>query len=68
MKILTSFSVIKMSEGLRLSYTYTEINDETGIATNNNVQESRFLVQKELQQPVQDVMTYIIENFLSEGN
>ncbi len=68
MKILTSFSVIKMSEGLRLSYTYTEINDKTGIATNNNVQESRFLVQKELQQPVQDVMTYIIENFLSEGN
>lgn len=68
MKILTSFSVIKMSEGLRLSYTYTEINDKTGIATNNNVQESRFLVQKELQHPVQDVMTYIIENFLSEGN
>ena len=28
MKILTSFSVIKMSEGLRLSYTYTEINEE----------------------------------------
>ncbi|HDN2450548.1 TPA: hypothetical protein P1J72_003905, partial [Clostridioides difficile] len=47
MKILTSFSVIKMSEGLRLSYTYTEINEE-GVAINNNVQESRFIVQDEL--------------------
>ena len=38
MKILTSFSVIKMSEGLRLSYTYTEIDPNTGVPINNNVQ------------------------------
>ena len=36
MKVLTSFSVIKMSEGLRISYTYTEIDEITGITKNNN--------------------------------
>lgn len=64
MKILTSFSVIKMSEGLRLSYTYTEIDQNTGIAINNNVQESRFIVQDELKNSSNNIMTYIENNFL----
>lgn len=64
MKILTSFSVIKMSEGLRLSYTYSEIDANTGIAINNNVQESRFIVQDELKTPCDNIMNYIQENFL----
>ena len=64
MKVLTSFSVIKMSEGLRLSYTYTEIDSNTGMAINNNIQESRFIVQEELKTPCNDVMKYIQENFL----
>lgn len=64
MKILTSFSVIKMSEGLRLSYTYTEIDQNTGIAINNNVQESRFVVQDELKNSSNNIMTYIENNFL----
>lgn len=65
MKILTSFSIIKMSEGLRLSYTYTEINPETGVTINNNVQESRFVVQEELKNGANDIMSYIEANFLS---
>lgn len=64
MKILTSFSVIKMSEGLRLSYTYTEIDASTGVAINNNIQESRFIVQDELKTSANDIMKYIQENFL----
>ncbi|UWD55000.1 MAG: hypothetical protein [Bacteriophage sp.] len=63
MKILTSFSVIKMSEGLRLSYTYTEINEE-GVPINNNVQESRFIVQDELKGYSNNIMKYIEEKFL----
>lgn len=63
MKILTSFSVIKMSEGLRISYTYTEINSE-GITINNNVQESRFIVQEELKNSANDIMSYIQNNFI----
>lgn len=63
MKILTSFSVIKMSEGLRLSYTYTEINED-GVAINNNVQESRFIVQDELKNSSNHIMAYIENNFL----
>lgn len=63
MKILTSFSVIKMSEGLRISYTYTEVNEE-GIAINNNVQESRFIVQDELKTNSNNIMSYIENNFL----
>lgn len=64
MKVLTSFSVIKMSEGLRISYTYTEIDAETGITINNNVQESRFVVQEELKTSSNSIMTYIENNFL----
>lgn len=64
MKILTSFSVIKMSEGLRLSYTYTEIDANTGVAINNNIQESRFIVQDELKTSSNNIMKYIQENFL----
>lgn len=64
MKVLTSFSVIKMSEGLRISYTYTEIDSETGITINNNVQESRFVVQEELKTNSNNIMTYIENNFL----
>lgn len=65
MKILTSFSIIKMSEGLRLSYTYTEINPETGVTINNNVQESRFVVQAELRDSANDIMSFIETNLLS---
>ena len=64
MKVLTSFSVIKMSEGLRISYTYTEIDSETGITINNNVQESIFVVQEELKTNSNNIMTYIENNFL----
>ncbi len=63
MKILTSFSVIKMSEGLRLSYTYTAINEE-GVTVNNNAQESRFIVQDELKGYSNNIMKYIEEKFL----
>lgn len=63
MKILTSFSVIKISEGLRLSYTYTEINEE-GVPINNNAQESRFIVQDELKGYSNNIMKYIEEKFL----
>ena len=63
MKILTSFSVIKMSEGLRLSYSYTEIYEE-GVPINNNVQESRFIVQDELKGYSNNIMKYIEEKFL----
>ncbi|MDY3372362.1 MAG: hypothetical protein SOX50_03725 [Terrisporobacter othiniensis] len=64
MKILTSFSVIKMSEGLRISYTYTEIDGKTGVTINNNVQESRFIVQEELKNSSNNIMAYIENNFL----
>ena len=64
MKILTSFSIIKMSEGLRLSYTYTEIDPNTGITINNNIQESRFVVQEELKTSSNNIMNYIESNFL----
>ena len=64
MKILTSFSVIKMSEGHRLSYTYTEIDPNTGVPINNNVQESRFIVQDELKTNSNNIMKYIQDNFL----
>ncbi|MCC3668029.1 MULTISPECIES: hypothetical protein [Terrisporobacter] len=64
MKVLTSFSVIKMSEGLRISYTYTEIDEITGITKNNNVQESRFIVQDELKNSSNHIMAYIENNFL----
>ena len=64
MKVLTSFSVIKMSEGLRISYTYTEIDEITGITKNNNVQESRFIVQDELKNRSNHIMAYIENNFL----
>lgn len=65
MKVLTSFSVIKMSEGLRISYTYTEINPDTGITINNNVQESRFIVQEELKNDANNIMSYIETNFFN---
>lgn len=64
MKVLTSFSVIKMSEGQRISYTYTEINANTGEVINNNKQESRFIVQEELKSNANNIMTFVENNFL----
>lgn len=64
MKVLTSFSVIKMSEGQRISYTYTEINANTGEVINNNAQESRFIVQEELKSSSNNIMSFIENNFL----
>lgn len=64
MKVLTSFSVIKMSEGQRISYTYTEINANTGEVINNNKQESRFIVQEELKSSSNNIMSFIENNFL----
>lgn len=40
MKVLTSVTMHTTSEGQRLSYTYSEVNEDTGAIVRDNIRES----------------------------
>lgn len=44
MKVLTSVTLHTTSEGQRVSYTYSEIDDETGVVKADNIRESRVVM------------------------
>lgn len=66
MKQLSSFLVLNVSGGDRISYTYDEIDGNTGELTNSNVKESFFVVNDDLRDHVEAIRGYIRENKISE--
>lgn len=65
MKQLSSFLALAVNGGDRVSFTYDEINDETGNVESSNNKESFFVVDGELRSHIEAVREYIRENKLS---
>lgn len=63
-KILTSFTHLITGEGHRLSYTYSEV-DENGNLVSQNNRGNFIVVQEELINSIKTIEEYIKENKLS---
>lgn len=64
MKQLSSFLVLNVNGGDRISYTYDTIDDETGDVIDTNTKESFFVVSEELRAHLNSIREYIRENKL----
>ena len=60
MKILTGFAVIKDSVGHRITYTYSNVDQEGNIASSNN-KESFVVMEKEIKNLIGQLETKILE-------
>lgn len=65
MRQLSSFLVLNVSGGDRVSYTYDTLNDETGEIVGDNSKESFFVVDEQLRSHINAIRAYIRENKLS---
>ena len=65
MKQLSSFLVVYVGGGERVSYTYDEIDDESGEVANSNNKASFFAVDEGLRAHVEAIRDYICENKLA---
>lgn len=66
MKQLSSFMVLNVNGGDRVSYTYDEIDPDTGNVMSTNNKESFFVVDDDLRANIEGIRDYIRENRLSE--
>lgn len=64
MKQLGSFMVMNIDGGLRVSYTYDEIDDVTGELISQNNKKSFFAMDKTLIEDINKVQNFIKENKL----
>lgn len=65
-KRLSSFMVVNVGGGDRISYTYDEIDEETGNPISQNNKKSFYVVDSDLEASVNEVRTYIREHKLSD--
>lgn len=66
MKQLSSFMVLNVNGGDRISFTYDEINDDTGMLESGNKKENFFAIDPELKSHIEAIRDYIRDNKLSE--
>lgn len=64
MKQLNSFMVITLGGGDRISFTYDEINDSTGVPESTNNKENFFVVNPELRSHIEAIRDFIRKNKL----
>lgn len=64
MKQLSSFMVLNIDGGDRVSYTFDEIDDETGDAISQNNKKNFFVVDPELKAHIEAVRDFIRINKL----
>ena len=64
MKQLSSFMALSINGGDRITFTYDEINDETGEAVSQNNKGSFYVLDKTLLNHLNAVRNYIRENKL----
>lgn len=65
-KQLASFAVLNVNGGERISYTYDEIDAETGDVISSNNKGSFFAVDETLQAEIENIRKYIKDHKLSE--
>lgn len=65
MKQLSNFMVLNIGGGDRVSYTYDEINDETGAVISDNNKGNFYVVDNNLRQAIESIRAYIREHKLS---
>lgn len=66
MKQLSSFMVLNVNGGDRISFTYDEIDEETGTPTRTNVKESFYVINNELPEHINAIRTFIREHKLAD--
>lgn len=64
MKQLSSFLVLNVNGGDRVSYTYDEINDETGEPISTNNKGNFYVVDEELREHINAIRDFIRINKL----
>lgn len=65
-KQLASFAVLNVNGGQRISYTFDEIDAETGDVISSNQKESFYVVDDTLKKEIEDIRAYIQEHRLNE--
>lgn len=65
MKKLTSFTSHVTAEGQRISYTYSEIDENTGKLIGQNTRENFIVVDNELQSHIDAINSFINKNKLN---
>ena len=65
-KQLASFAVLNVNGGDRISYTFDEIDAETGDMISSNNKGSFFVVDSGLKGKITSIRNYISENKLAE--
>lgn len=65
-KQLASFAVLNVNGGQRISYTFDEIDAETGDVISSNQKGSFYVVDDTLKKEIEDVRAYIQEHRLNE--
>lgn len=65
MQQLSSFLVLNVNGGDRVSFTYDEIDENTGDLIDGNKKESFFVVDETLRSRIDAIRAYIRENKLS---
>ena len=64
MKQLSTFSVLNVNGGDRISFTYDEVDGDTGNVISTNNKESFFVVDAGLREDVEGIRNYIRTNRL----
>ncbi|MBR1820458.1 MAG: hypothetical protein IJ769_02415 [Clostridia bacterium] len=62
MKIITSVTVFNDAVGMRMSATYSEVDDATGRITNDNQRFDRVITDETAKTEAQAILAYAAEN------
>ena len=65
-KQLASFAVLNVNGGQRISYTFDEIDADTGDVISSNQKGSFYVVDDALKSEIEDIRTFIQEHRLNE--
>lgn len=66
MKQLSSFMVLNIDGGDRVTYTYNEINDSTGEPISRNNKDNFYVVDDELREHIKAIRDFIKDNKLND--
>ena len=66
MKQLSSFMVLNIGGGDRVTYTYDEINDSTGEPISRNNKGNFYVVNDELREHIKAIRDFIKDNKLND--
>lgn len=64
MKIVTSATVFKDGLGMRLSYTFSEVDETTGKITSDNNRGNRLITNAKITQDAESVLAYAQESVI----